>query len=177
MLFSERFNALLKEAEFTKEMLGSGATQIRNANYASKGIYFQAFTSLSTGIERIGKICLLLDYYIDHQGKFPQSDYLKRHVGHNILDIYKKSAPLIKKHSIQMNFLRHLDDPIHQSILKVLSGFAMGDRYSNIDLLVGARQRTDSIAAWFKEVDQPLFRSRVSVRKKKSINWNAEIVA
>lgn len=53
-LLSESFKALLKEAQFTKEMLGSGATQIRNACYASKGVYFHAFTSLSTGLERIG---------------------------------------------------------------------------------------------------------------------------
>jgi hypothetical protein len=58
-LLSQTFNALNKEAQFTKEMLGSGATQIRNANYASKGVYFQAFTSRSTGLERIGKLCLI----------------------------------------------------------------------------------------------------------------------
>jgi hypothetical protein len=57
-IFNEAFKALLKEARFTKEMLGSGATQIRKANYATKGVYFQAFTNLSTGLERIGKLCL-----------------------------------------------------------------------------------------------------------------------
>ena len=61
MTFNNTFNALLKEAQFTKEILGAGATQIRNANYARKGLYFQAFTSLSTGFERIGKLCLMLD--------------------------------------------------------------------------------------------------------------------
>jgi hypothetical protein len=39
-MFTATFKALLKEAQFTKEMLGAGATQIRNANYASKGVYF-----------------------------------------------------------------------------------------------------------------------------------------
>jgi hypothetical protein len=69
-MFSTQFQALLKEAQFTKEMLGTGATQIRNANYATRGVYFQAFTSLSTGLERLGKLCILLDYFIEH-GKFP----------------------------------------------------------------------------------------------------------
>jgi len=62
VFLNETFKALLKEAQFTNEMLGSGATQIRNANYASKGVYFQAFTSLSTGLERIGKLCLMLEH-------------------------------------------------------------------------------------------------------------------
>ena len=41
------FRALVEEATFTKEMLASGVTQIRNANYARKGAYFQSFTRLS----------------------------------------------------------------------------------------------------------------------------------
>ena len=32
-------------------MLGAGATEIRKANYAKKGVYFQSFTNLATGLE------------------------------------------------------------------------------------------------------------------------------
>jgi hypothetical protein len=42
------FRALLNEAHFTKEILVSGVAQIRQANYAQKGFYFQSFTSLAT---------------------------------------------------------------------------------------------------------------------------------
>ena len=73
-MFTDTFNALNKEAQFTREMLGSGATQIGKANYATKGVYFQAFTSLSTGLERIGKLCLMIDHSIDHNGRFPNSN-------------------------------------------------------------------------------------------------------
>src|ERR1700722_19538974 len=116
-VFSETFKALLREAEFTKEMLGSGATQIRNANYATKGVYFQAFTSLSTGLERIGKLCLMLDYYIDHNRQFPDSDYLKNRIGHNLKLIYEQSKTVIAKHAVSMEFLENLDDPIYQAII------------------------------------------------------------
>lgn len=146
-MFTETFKALNKEAQFTKEMLGSGATQIRNANYASKGIYFQAFTNLSTGLERIGKLCLLLDYFVEHDGRFPDFDYMKNEIGHKILVIYEKSLNVISKHSIEMKFLPSLNDPIHLAILKILSDFAQGDRYSNIDLVVGSRRQSDPIAA------------------------------
>ena len=44
-MFNETFTALVKEAQFTKEMLGAGVTQIRKANYAQKGMYFQSFTT------------------------------------------------------------------------------------------------------------------------------------
>lgn len=47
------FIAFLKEAQFTKELLAIGVTQLYKANYASKGIYYQSFVCLSTGIERL----------------------------------------------------------------------------------------------------------------------------
>jgi hypothetical protein len=174
---SETFKALTKEAQFTREMLGSGATQIRNANYASKGIYFQAFTSLSTGLERIGKLCLMLDHYIDRNGEFPDSNYMQREIGHNIAAIYEKSVLMIAKYAISMKFLQNLNDPIHQAILSVLSKFALGDRYSNIDLLVGGGRQNDPVASWFKQVDQPLYETRVTQRKKETIQANSVAIA
>lgn len=175
-VLSPTFTALLKEAQFTKELLGAGATQIRKAGYASKGVYFQAFTSLSTGLERIGKLCLILDYCIEHGGKFPDFNFIKDEIGHRIFLIYEKSKVIIAKRSISMTFLRDLDDPIRLAILKVLSEFANGDRYSNIDLLVGARHQSDPMAAWYSQVDQPIFESRVTARKKETIRRNASVV-
>jgi hypothetical protein len=176
--FSATFNALNREAAFTWEMLGAGATQIRNANYASDGVYFQAFTSLSTGLERIGKLCLMLDHSIDRDGQFPDCNYMKTQIGHDLVAIYQQSQTIITKHSISMRFLQNLDDdPIHKAILAVLSEFAMGDRYSNIDLLTGGKRRNDPIASWFKRVDQPLFQARVAQKKKEEIERNAAAVA
>src|SRR5437016_14025778 len=126
-MLGEKFEALSKEAQFTKEMLGWGATQIRKANYASKGVYFQAFTSLSTGLERIGKICLMVDYYIDHEGTFPDYKYMKTEICHDILRIYAESVSMIARRSISMSFLQDLSNPVHQAILSVLSEFARGD--------------------------------------------------
>lgn len=175
--FSATFNALNKDAAFTWEMLGSGATQIRSANYASKGMYFQAFTSPSTGIERIGKLCLMLDHYIGHNRQFPDSNYMKNQIGHDIAAIYQQSNTILAKHSITTRFLPNLDDPIRRAILSVLSAFALGDRYSNIDLLVGGNRQNDPIASWFKQVDQPLYQTRVAEKKKDAIQRNSEGVA
>lgn len=172
-MFSATFVALLKEAQFTKEMLGSGATQIRKADYATKGVYFQSFTSLSTGLERIGKLCLMLDYYLDTNGQFPDSRYLKNEIGHNISLIYSKSLAVIRKRSVSPKYLHDLNGEIHQNILSILSTFAQGDRYSNIDLLVGNPRRRDPVANWFERVDQLLFDRHVTAKKKARIEANA----
>jgi hypothetical protein len=158
-------------------MLGSGATEIRRANYATKGVYFQAFTGLSTGLERIGKLCLMLDHFLDHGGQFPDLNYMKNVIGHNILIIYGKSLEVTAKRSITFDFLANLDTPIHQAMLKILSEFAQGDRYSNIDLVVGAKRQSDPVASWFLQVDVPLFEKCVSQKKKDAISKNAGAVA
>jgi len=175
--FNSTFLALLKEAQFTKELLGAGATQIRLANYASKGVYFQAFTSLSTGLERIGKLCLMVDHYIETGGNFPDSSYLKNEIGHKLTLLYDKSQDVIGRRSISLRFLPNLGGPIHMAMVKVLHDFAEGDRYSNVNLIVGSRRTGDPVAAWFNEVDLPLFNARVTQRKKQTIAHNAAVVA
>jgi hypothetical protein len=176
-MFNETFTALEKEAQFTKDMLGSGATQIRKANYAEKGIYFQAFTSLSTGLERIGKLCLMLDYYINNNGKFPDYNYLKKEIGHKIDLLYKKSLEVKASRELEFEFLQDLDGEIHQNILNLLSSFAVGDRYSNINLLTSSRQQSDPISEWFNKVDVLIFDQRVTEKKKQKIAHNAHMVS
>ncbi|UTW05161.1 hypothetical protein KDX31_09275 [Amphritea atlantica] len=175
-MFNETFKALIKEAQFTKEILGAGATQIRNANYSRKGVYFQSFTSLSTGLERIGKLCLMLDYYIDNDGDFPDFKYLKNDIGHKIDVLYKKSITVKQQRGYSFRFLDELDGGIHQNILNVISDFAKGDRYSNINILVNSKQKGDPVSSWYTTVDKPLFDLHVSDRKKKDIAHNARVI-
>ena len=176
-LLNPNFLALLKEAQFTKELLGSGATQIRLANYASKGIYFQAFTSLSTGLERIGKLCLMIDHYIETGGSFPDFNCLKNEIGHKLVLLYERSQKVIARRSISLRFLQNLADPIHAAMVKVLHDFAEGDRYSNVNLLVGSRRTGDPVATWFNGVDLPLFNTRVTPQKKQTIAYNAAVIS
>jgi hypothetical protein len=176
-ILTPTFNALLREAHFTREMLGSGATQIRMANYAAKGIYFRAFTSLATGLERIGKLCLMLDHYIETRETFPTQREMKQQIGHKLELLYTRSQEVVRKRSIQFQFTRDLSDPVHQAIVRVLHDFAEGDRYSNIDLLLGGRSSSDPIATWFNEIDLPLYAARVSQKKKDEIERKAKMGA
>ena len=143
------FNALINEALFTGEMLCAGYTQIRKANYAKRGTYFQAFTSLSTGIERIGKLNLILSYAIDNKGNYPTNKYIKDSIGHDLVEIYKDVKEQNTKYGFKFQFLDNLDDKIYQDIIELLSRFGKGDRYSNIDLIVGSSNYNDPITVWY----------------------------
>lgn len=173
--FSPTFLALLKEAQFTREMLGSGATQIRKAMYASKGIYFQAFTSLSTGLERVGKLSIMLDYHADH-GRFPDSNYMRREVGHDLVKIHQRLVAIVSKRNLSGRYLPGPCDPIHRAIVRILSDFAVGDRYSNINLLVSDPRQGDPVASWYANVDEPLFERKVSAARKALIRRNSRLV-
>jgi len=176
MSYSNTFLALLNEAQFTKEILGIGATQIRKANYAKKGIYYQSFTCLSTGLERIGKMCILLDYYINSDGGFPDLNYVKNKIGHDIGLIYKESLSIAEKRMIDFDFLKDLNGEIHQNILSILSDYAKGDRYSNINILLGSQLISDSMKRWYETVDTILFEKHVTKKKKERLLRNAEII-
>lgn len=172
--FGHIFRAFQSEALFTKEMLGLGVTQIRKANYASKGIYYEAFTCLSTGFERIGKLCLILDFYIDHRGSLPNVDYMKREIGHNLVKLYEQSLNVAKKHDIAFRFKNHLDEEIYQRILHILSQFSMGDRYSNINILSNRQQKSDSMSDWYTKIDMYIFEHCVTDKVKMKIMNNAQ---
>lgn len=173
---NDYFEALCKEAQFTGEMLCSGYTEIRKANYAKRGVYFQAFTSLSTGFERIGKLCYLLIYSIEHGGSFPTDKDLKNVFRHDIIKLYKLILEFKNKNNIEYDFLQDLDKPIYQSILNVLSRFAKGDRYANIDLLINNRSYDDPISVWYKDVDLVIFQEKISENKKEKIKRDASLV-
>lgn len=173
----ETFRLLLSEATFTKDVLGSGATQIRKANYAAKGLYAQSFASLSIGLERIGKLCLILDYYIDNNGTFPDFSHLKNKIGHKIMLLHERGAEIAQRRNMQFSYLSVLNHPLHLSILHILNDYALGDRYSNINVLAGARQQNDPIAAWFTNVDLYIFNNMVTARCKQVIERNAAYVA
>ncbi|GAH43135.1 unnamed protein product, partial [marine sediment metagenome] len=148
----------------------------RKANYARKGIYFQAFTSLSTGLERIGKLCLILDYTLKNDGNYPDNDYLKNEIGHDLEILYQKALELKNEYQFHFKFLQDLNSGIYKKILNILSRFGKGDRYSNIDLIVNKRDYDDPIKIWYEEVDLYFYNNLVTKRKKDKIKADAQII-
>lgn len=168
------FQIIGSEAQFTKEILGSGVTQLGKTNYGQKGVYFQAFTSISTGLERIGKLCVILDYYIDNKGVFPKGKFEKIEVGHDLEKLFLKSKEIINKHKVKFHFSNDLTSDIHTEILSILSNFAKGDRYSNFNFLVASKSENDPIKDWSNNIDQKIFEQRVSNSKKEKVKINAQ---
>jgi len=177
MYYNKTFSALLEEAQFTKEILAIGVTQLYKANYATRGIYYQSFTCLSTGIERLEKLCLISDYYIQNQGALPSEKYI-RDYGHKIPDLYHACRDIAKRQKIGFHFRYRMDEDIHQAIIDLLGSFAeTSGRYSNVNILLGKENKsTDCIEQWFLNVDMPLYDKHVSQKRKDSIEYRATVI-
>ena len=174
-MFNDTFKSLSKEAAFAFDILNSGVTQIRKANYAEKGIYYQSFINLSVGIERVSKLCILLDFYIKNNGQFPNDKFLRK-IGHDINKLYTMSINIKQEYTFEFQFMDNLDGTIHQNILSILSDFAVKDRYENLNNLVNAKQENNPISIWFHDVDMQLFEKHISENKKLKIIHNAKMM-
>ncbi|USF25978.1 hypothetical protein N510_000894 [Firmicutes bacterium ASF500] len=177
MYYNPIFSAFLEEAQFTKEILAIGVTQLYKANYATKGIYYQSFICLSTGIERLEKLCLILDYYIQNSGALPSEKYIRSY-GHKIPELYGACRDIANNRKIQFHFQYKMDKNIHYSIIDVLGNFAESSgRYSNVNILLGnENKKFDCIEQWFLTVDMPLYNKHVSKKRKTGIEYRATVI-
>ena len=173
----EIFHSFINEASFTCQMLSSGATQIRKAIYSKKGIYFQAFTNLTTGLERIYKLIFICDYIIKNKRQLPTSKYLKENLRHDLEKLHLICTKIKELNQFGFNFQNELNEEIYTRILYVLSCFAKGDRYSNIDFLTNDRNYIDPIVSWNANVDQYILEHFISNKLKEKIEANAQIVS
>jgi hypothetical protein len=117
-----------------------------------------------------------LDYHIENNGAFPDIKYMKNKIGHDITMLYEKSKEIALKHNISFSYLKNLDSQIHTDMLHILSSFAKGDRYSNIDFVTTQNRTSDPIKEWFQKVDSLLFIGKVPQRKRFSIEYNAQVI-
>ncbi|EFF7444771.1 hypothetical protein BWP76_003567 [Escherichia coli] len=82
----EKYRRFVDEVDFSRQLLGIGLTSLRKANFASRGLYFQALSSISLGLERLMKLCLMLDDY-NKNGKYTSRKKL-RDYGHNLSKLF-----------------------------------------------------------------------------------------
>lgn len=164
----------INESTFTGELLCDGLTALGKVQFPSKSELFHAFTSLSLGLERLGKMIIIIDYLIEN-GTLPQAGYLKC-IGHNLEKISKRVILLKRKYDFNLNYLQDLDSSIHQEIIRELSDFGTGDRYSNLNTLLG-QPTQDPIQRWYKNVESQIYKTKISRRKRLQIEEKSRLLA
>jgi len=142
---------LLKEASLSSMNLGVGLTFLRKYNFAQLGFIYQAFFSLSIGIERLIKLIILYEYLCLHND-YPPNNFLKSK-GHDINLLFIEAKSLSKKYSASKFFDKLDESLIYANILTNLSDFAKTNRYFALDKLSGIDNSEDPVARWDREIN------------------------
>lgn len=164
MPFSNQWKAFAREGALAGQLVSSGLTQLRKANYAEKGRYSEAFFNLSQGMERTLKLILLLDHAIRKGGQFPTEKEL-RDFGHDLEQLFAHAEGI----AARLELSRFPANSIERSVVRVLSTFAVTTRYYNLDFLVGGKRaqgQQDPIALWWSDVAQPILTKHYSEKRR-----------
>lgn len=159
-MFSEKELNLANEASLTASLLGNGLNALRKANLYNKGLYYQAFFSLSIGIERLLKIIVITQYRVNHDGSFP-TDINPRKFGHDLIMLCEYTG---------IQFER---DSIHLKIIDFLNVFAKKSRYYNIDSMMNSYVKYDDpLSDWYL-ISQDIYH----LSGKKAVIQNKQMLA
>lgn len=143
---------LLLEAMLSATNIGIGLTALRRYSFADKGRFFAALFSTTIGIERLFKVSIVLDHFLNH-GSAPTNDFMKRQIGHEISALVAKGREI--NHRFGFNISEaEIDDGIVQSVVEALTKFAKHTRYYNLDVVAGANKPNDEepLAHWSRVV-------------------------
>lgn len=158
MNLSTEWNAVQREATLAAELVATGITALGRANHAQTGYYYQAFFGLSIGLERMGKLIFVADYAIRNDGQFPDNQGLKQ-IGHDINKLIPMCAKVGATLDCNRRYAHEPVDEVHLAIEDVLSRFAEGARYFNLNLISeDQRGGLDPISDWWARVVEPILR-------------------
>lgn len=154
-MLTEKERNLANEAALTASLLGNGLNALRKADLFNKGLYYQAFFSLSIGIERLLKIIIINEYRVRNDGSFP-TDINPRKFGHDLIKLCDYIG------------IKFESNPLHIKIVIFLNDFAKRSRYYNIDSMMNANVKYDDpLSDWYL-LSQDILNSS----KKKNIIQN-----
>jgi hypothetical protein len=147
------FLSLNREAELSVRLICDGINALRKANRAPDT--YSALFSITIGVERLGKLAILLDRFFANNGEFPSDRELRR-IGHDIDALSKELVSIANNRNIEKAEISIFDETISKRITTCLSDFAKGSRYYNLDRLVGSTKanNSDPIVKWREEVGQ-----------------------
>ena len=165
MMISNEYRMLMQEGHLASTSLLAGFESLCKLDYDKPGSVYSTLFQLTTGLERIMKIAVILEHKANNNLASPSDARLKR-LGHSITDLYSVVRQASQQRSINGGWFDH--DTIQGEILATLSEFARCSRYYNIDRLVGGQQSADPLTRWFA-IHMEIAEDSVSIRRRHKI--------
>ena len=134
-MFPETFTLLQSEGYLLQGCFKSSLSGLLAISSAQPGPIYTAFFNYATGLERLLKILLLLDKW-HRERKFLTNGELKAK-SHGVDNLYNDARALFPQYGLVWE-ATYGPDKINADLLLFIAGFANGNRYYNLDNLVGA---------------------------------------
>ena len=179
MAFSQQWQALGREAELAGAQIALGVTALGRADHTRLGDYTIAFFSLAIGLERLGKLIVIADHAIGHRGEFPDNNFLKKEISHDLGRLLNHCEGVSGTRRSTSEYSKRPNDRVHQGIIQTLSEFGTLTRYYNLDLLAGgkAAKLPEPVGAWWKRVGGPILSQHYTARQREKDNATAHGLA
>ena len=162
-----------REGHLIYATLASGLTSLRRATVATKGDFYVAFFNISTALERMMKLIIILNWR--KEGKQIDKSRLRR-LGHDLVTLFQETEQVAEKIGKREVFHEVYPQSIPWKMLVVLSEFARTARYANIDaLLNGQVEFHDPLDRWHKEVSVPIFETLPDSTRQKIVKSSSQI--
>ncbi len=176
MVFSPQWHALGREAELAGAQLALGVTALGRADNTRLGNYTIAFFGLTIGLERLGKLVVIADYAIGHGGQFPDNNFLKYTISHDLALLLDRCEVVSETRQPAGEYSKRPNGGVHQGIIQTLSEFGTLTRYYNLDFLAGgkAAKMPEPVGAWWKRVGEPILLRHYKARQREKDNKLAE---
>lgn len=177
--FNNEWQFINLEATFVKYLIDSGIAALGNANYSGKGRsdYVRAFLEISVGMERLGKLIIVADYALNHQGCMPAHTYLSG-FGHNLKKIFDIIEQIEKMQQVQSDYARPTDS-LTTKIVDNFNAFASGrGRYATFSCMRNpAKDQDEPVRKWWMEVAEEILKQHYYGKKiEEEVIDNANIV-
>jgi hypothetical protein len=126
----------------------NGFGLFHQSSFDRPGSFYSTFFQLSTGLERLMKIVVILDHKTKNALENP-SDKQLRALGHSIVDCYIACKVIAGERYQSLDHWFSSGDLEHD-VLDFLSEFAKSTRYYNLDQLVGGKKAADPLTKWYR---------------------------
>ena len=147
MIFRNEWYLFAQEASLSHANLLAGFDALRKVNAEQRGNFYSAFFGLSIGLERLFKIVVVLDFKKKHSLAKPTNRDLRR-MGHCLSESYQRCKKIGKSYQLPDDFAWSEEGSPGSQFLDILSEFASGSRYYNLDQIVGEDHHKEPIKAW-----------------------------
>ena len=136
------------EARLTKTALTTGLTHLRKADFGDVGGIYTGLAQLAVGMERLMKLCLILDFQRKNDLRNPTKADLKAY-SHNLTSQFEACRRIGVESGMKLDRWPMSDrEKAPWAALKVISDFAINLRYYNLDGLTESPESKSPIAQW-----------------------------